>query len=79
VAAMTRSISTPVPFLTVKDIAVHFQVSERTVWRWVKDGELVVHRLGRTVRIAPADRDSFQTRHRDVSSGDNKSPDQSTT
>jgi excisionase family DNA binding protein len=76
---MTRSIGTPVPFLTVKDIAVEFQVSERTVWRWIDAGELVVHRFGHAVRIAPADRDTFQARHRGVSSSDNKSPDRSTT
>jgi hypothetical protein len=47
------------------------------VWRWIEAGELVVHRFGRAVRIAPADRDSFRVRHRGVSSSDNKSHGQS--
>lgn len=44
---------------TVKQFAGEFQVTERTVWRWIKDGRLKVHRFGRTVRIAPDDRRDF--------------------
>jgi excisionase family DNA binding protein len=70
---MPRSTGTATPLLTVKQLAAEFQVSQRTVWRWIGDGDLVVHRFDRTVRITPADRDRFLARHRDVSSGGSES------
>ena len=44
---------------TIKQFADEFQVTERTVWRWIKVGHLKVHRFGRTVRISPEDRRDF--------------------
>lgn len=76
---MPRSPRPSLPYLTVKDIAAEFGVSARSVWRWIDDGDLVVHRFGRAVRIAPADRDSFAARCRGVSSGGSKSHDKSIT
>jgi excisionase family DNA binding protein len=40
-------------FLTVRDVAVHFQISEKTIRRLIKAGDLPVVRLGRSVRINP--------------------------
>ena len=43
------------PLLTVRDAAARLQVSERTLWRLIARGELAIHRVGRSVRIAPSD------------------------
>lgn len=42
-------------YLTRKQVAERFNVSERTVDRWIKDGKLHPTRLGRTIRISEAD------------------------
>lgn len=41
--------------LSVGQVAEICQVSDRTVRRWIADGQLPVCRLGRSVRIRPAD------------------------
>ena len=41
--------------LLVPEIAELCQVSERTVWRWIRDGELEAYRLGRCTRISEKD------------------------
>ena len=51
------------PLLTVGDVAGEFQVSPRTVRRWIADGDLQVVRIGRLVRIRPRDRDRFIREH----------------
>jgi excisionase family DNA binding protein len=38
--------------LTVPEAAEALSVCERTIWRWIKAGEIETYRLGRTVRIA---------------------------
>ncbi len=38
-------------FLTIPQIAEELQVSQRTVWRWIKDKELIVYRHGRWTRV----------------------------
>lgn len=45
--------------LTKKDIANRCQVSDRTVQRWIDTGDLIVHRLGRQVRISEEDFATF--------------------
>ena len=37
---------------TTKEIAKMFKVSERTVKKWISDGEMKVVRVGGTVRIS---------------------------
>ena len=44
---------------TVADIATQCQVSERTIRRWITDGDLKVVRLGRLVRIRRSDFNKF--------------------
>jgi excisionase family DNA binding protein len=39
--------------LTVEQVAKHWQLSPRTVWRMIKLGRLPVSRFGRAVRIHP--------------------------
>ena len=45
--------------LTVDDIALRLQVSQKTVRRWIERGDLAVHRLGRQLRISPPALDTF--------------------
>ncbi len=55
--------STP-EFSTVEQLTDRYQTSERRVRRWIKSGDLVAHRFGRTVRIHHKDRDTFDKTHR---------------
>jgi excisionase family DNA binding protein len=41
--------------LTVKDVAARLSVSTKSVRRWIDQGELAVHRLGRQLRITEED------------------------
>ncbi len=45
--------------LTVGDVSQIVKVSERTIWKWVKSGDLPSVRLGRLVRVRPQDLDVF--------------------
>jgi excisionase family DNA binding protein len=47
--------SDPLSLLTVSEIVQRLRVSKRTVRRWIAAGRLPVIRLGRAVRIRPAD------------------------
>lgn len=51
-------------FFTVGNVAVHLDVSPRTVHRWIADHQLVVHRIGRSVRVSEADLKAFLAVHR---------------
>jgi len=42
-------------YLTRKQVAARFNVSMRTVDRWILDGKMRPTRIGRTVRIAESD------------------------
>ena len=48
---------------TVRDVADLLRVSEVTVRRWIKDGELRAIDIGKGWRIDPADLDSFLEGH----------------
>ena len=54
------------PFWTIQDLAENLDVSPRTVWRWIDAEDLIVHRFGRSVRIADNDRRAFLAAHRDI-------------
>jgi excisionase family DNA binding protein len=45
--------------LTIPDIADRDQVSEKTVRRWIKNSELIAHKLGGQYRISEEDHDQF--------------------
>ena len=45
--------------VTTSQIAVRLCVSVRTVRRWISEGDLHVHRLGRAVRVREDDLDAF--------------------
>ena len=54
--------TTPAPdkqLLTLEDACERLQVSEATIRRLVKDGELRVVRIGRAIRVRPEDLDAF--------------------
>jgi excisionase family DNA binding protein len=52
-------------FFTIAGVAVHLDVAPRTVHRWVAERKLVVHRIGRSVRVSEADLKAFLAAHRD--------------
>ena len=60
-----RSVAGPTHFNTIKDVANRLGVSPRTVRRWIKTGDLAVHRFGRVVRVAESDLRVFLAVHRD--------------
>jgi excisionase family DNA binding protein len=53
-------------FFTFSEVAEHLSVAVRTIRRWIKTGDLVVHRVGGVVRIAEADLEAFLALHRDA-------------
>ena len=54
-----------VRFFTIGAVALQLDVSPRTVHRWVAERKLVVHRIGRSVRVSEADLKTFLAVHRD--------------
>ena len=50
--------------LTVSQAAQQYAVCERLIRRWVADREIPYHRIGRSIRLAPADLDAFVANHR---------------
>jgi excisionase family DNA binding protein len=53
-------------FFTIAEVAEIVEVATRTVRRWIKSGELSVHRFGTAVRVAEKDLKAFIARHRDA-------------
>jgi len=50
---------------SVKDVAGIFGVSDRSIWRWIKDGEIKAERLSpRCVRIFDSEISRFRERTR---------------
>jgi excisionase family DNA binding protein len=52
-------------FFTVSDVADFFDVSTRSVRRWIRSGDLPVHRFGGVVRISDSDLRAFAATHRE--------------
>ncbi len=59
------TVKTPPKLLTVDKVAEICNCSDKQVRRWIARSELVAHRLGRLVRIAPKDLDAFLKMRRD--------------
>lgn len=51
-------------FLTVKQVAARWQISERQVHRFIAAEQLAVHKFGRSVRVAENDVLLFELRSR---------------
>ena len=49
------TVPEPAPLMTVAEVANHLQVSIRTVRRLITAQELTVVRVGKAVRVRPAD------------------------
>lgn len=45
--------------LSIRQVAEVLTVSEKTVWRRIKNGELRASRLGRHVKVKPRDLDDY--------------------
>jgi hypothetical protein len=45
----------PQRFFTVSQLAVRWQRSKRQIIRDIERGELIVHKFGKSVRVAPED------------------------
>ena len=63
VIAVTATIRSE--FFTIAEVAEGLHVAPRTVRRWIKAGDLVVHRVGGVVRIAEGDLRVFLALHRE--------------
>ena len=50
--------------LTPAQVGERLQLTERTVYQWLRDGRLVGHKLGRLWRIRPEDLEEFLDRTR---------------
>lgn len=55
----TRSTKKPDPMLDIIDVSEVCRVSEKTVRRWIKAGDLPAARLGNQWRIFPRDLQDF--------------------
>ena len=47
------------PVYSIREVATHLGISEKTVRRWIANGDLSHHRLGRQIRITHADIQTF--------------------
>jgi excisionase family DNA binding protein len=50
----------------IKTVADTFEVSTRTVRRWISRGDLIVHRVNGVIRIAETDFRAFLALHRET-------------
>jgi excisionase family DNA binding protein len=54
-----------IKFFTIAEVAERLNVATRTVRRWIKADDLVVHRFGGVIRIAEGDLRVFLALHRE--------------
>lgn len=52
---MNAPANRPYRMLRIAEVAERLSVSERTVRRWIRSGELVAHCLGRSLRVSEGD------------------------
>ena len=46
-------------WLSIKEVGEYLGVSRATVYRWVKDGKLKIHKVGRVSRVKKNDLDKL--------------------
>ena len=59
---MSDPITLSIPsniYLTIPEVAKHLRVSQRTLYRWLREGRLKCFRVGNTSRIAVQDLEAF--------------------
>ncbi len=54
-----------IKFFTIAEVAERLNVATRTVRRWIKADDLVVHRVGGVVRVGEGDLRAFLALHRE--------------
>lgn len=54
----------PQEFYTVKELADLLRITEMTIYRWVKRGEIVAYQIGRVMRFRRDDIEAFLEKHR---------------
>jgi excisionase family DNA binding protein len=52
--------------LKISEVAEHLRVSERTVYRWLRDRQLTAVRIGGVTRVRRQDLEAFIERHADT-------------
>lgn len=52
--------------LTLKEVAECVKVNERTVYRWVVNGELPAYKLGKIWRVKPSELDLWINKNRNI-------------
>jgi excisionase family DNA binding protein len=57
-------------FLTLPEVAEHLKVSRRTVYRWIKAGELSAYKFANEYRITESDLKDFLEARRFRAKGD---------
>ena len=60
----TEPSATESRLVSVPEAARLYSFSERLIWRWVSEGVIAHHRIGRSVRLSPEDLDAFFAKHR---------------
>jgi excisionase family DNA binding protein len=56
-------------YLTLPEVAERLKVSRRTVYRWIKSGDLDAYQFGREYRITERDLKDFLEAHRTRAKG----------
>lgn len=56
---MTKHFNPAARFWSVGELAARWNVSSKTVRRWIDDKKLHSHRFGRQIRVSDEDADSF--------------------
>jgi excisionase family DNA binding protein len=51
-------------YLTLPEVAERLKVSRRTIYRWIKSGDLVAYQFGREYRITESALKDFLEAHR---------------
>jgi excisionase family DNA binding protein len=65
-AKRTRTVRSEIKFFTISEVAERLSVSQRSVFRWIRSGDLKVHRFGALVRIGEGDLRQFLTLHQET-------------
>jgi excisionase family DNA binding protein len=55
----------PKAFNSLEDVAERYDVSIRTVRRWIKKGDLIAHRFGHQYRVSAVDLETFERLRRE--------------
>ena len=55
-----------IKLFTIAQVAERLCVAPRTVHRWIRNDDLIAHRVGRVVRIAECDLRAFLAAHREA-------------